>query len=206
MEADEKTSWECVATTFAFLAQVANSAPDEASAGELLDAVRAADGIVGSSGYGAMKRYADDCANAPLADVARELGVDWTMLFRGMSRQSGPKPPYAGAWLSFDGVGVEEMCAVNACYVEAGFGSGATAANRHDYFGVELEFVGRLAQRIAKGDVQAPAQLASFIDRHLLSWFDLFVEDARAKGTTAFWAGYLDLVSASLHEVRALVP
>lgn len=206
MEASEKDLWEGISATFAFLAQVANNAPNEASVRELLEAVRAADENEVADGYRTMKQYAHACADRELAEVTRELGVDWTTVFRGMNRQGGPKPPYAGAWLSSDGVGVEEMCAVNACYVEAGLGAGTTAANRHDYFGIELEFVGRLAQRIAGGDAAAADQLASFLDRYLLSWFGSFADDVEAKGTTSFWKGYSDLVEASLRDVRALLP
>lgn len=205
MEANDTGLWESVSATFSFLSQIANTAPDEASVRELLDAVRSADEGEDASGFVAMRRYADECAGRDLSDVARELGVDWTTLFRGMNRQSGPKPPYAGVWLSHDGVGVEEMCAVNACYVEAGLGAGSGTTNRHDYFGVELEFVGRLALRIAEGDADAASLLASFLDCFVLPWFGLFVKDACAKGTTAFWKGYLALVEASLQDVRGLL-
>lgn len=205
MKASEKYLWEGVSATFAFLAQVANNAPDEASVRELLEAVRAADENEGAYGYRTMKRYAHACVGRELAEVTRELGVDWTAIFRGMNRKSSLKPPYAGVWLSSDGVGVEEMCAVNACYTEAGLGAGATVANRHDYFGIELEFVGRLAQRIADGDAAAADQLALFLDRHLLSWFGSFANDVETKDAISFWKGYLDLIEASLQDVRALL-
>ena len=201
----EKALWRDVADTFAFLAQIVNTAPTEASVAELMDAVLVADVDDAAGGYGAMKRYAEDRAEEPITDVARELGVDWTLLFRGMSSQDGLKPPYAGAWLSSDGVGIEEMCAVNACYAQAGLGAGETTANRHDYLGVELEFAGRLAQRIAEGDPGASELLTSFVDRYLLSWFDSYAADAARLGRTSFWGGYLDLVGASLREVRALL-
>ena len=55
-------------------------------------------------------------------------------------------------WLAADGVGVEVMCQVNDCYSKAGLGAGEVTTNRHDYFGVELEFVSWFARRIAAGE------------------------------------------------------
>ena len=197
--------WEGVSTTFAFLAQTANTTPDEASITELLAAVRAVPDDGGTSGCEAMRQYADECANVPMSQVARELAVDWTLLFRGMNRQTGPKLPYAGAWLSSDGVGIAEMCAVNKHYVMAGFGTSGKVGNRHDYFGIELEFVGRMARRIAEGDERAADALASFLDSSVLLWFGAFVAQAAQKGKTAFWRGYLELVETSLADVRELL-
>lgn len=204
--AEELLMWEGAAETFAFLAQVANSAPSEESVSELMSAVRAVDDVDESGGYGAMRAYADECVGVSMGQVAQELAVDWTLLFRGMNRQSGPRPPYAGVWLSDDGVGIEEMCAVNAYYAKAGLGAGGASGNRHDYFGVELEFVSRMARRIAEGDERAPQLLASFLDECLLSWFDSFKSEAAEKGKTTFWKGYLDLVGASLVDARGFLP
>lgn len=203
---DEKDAWEEVASTFAFFAQVANVAPSEESTAMLLEAVRSFAAEEGMDDADAMRHYAQACAERPIEDVVRELAVDWTLLLRGMNQQVRPRPPYAGVWLAEDGIGIETMCAVNASYVEAGLGAGESSTNRHDYFGVQLEFVGLLAERIAEGDREAPLQLASFLDRYLLSWFDSFVAVAREKGKTAFWTGYLGMVASAMKSVRAALP
>lgn len=198
--------WGQIAATYAFLSQVANTAPSKESVADLMDAVHVASSDKDARGVGGMKRYVDERADVPLEQVVQELAVDWTLLFRGINRQTGPKPPYAGVWLSGDGVGVAEMCSVNRHYVEAGLGAGGTAGNRLDYFGIELEFVARMARRITEGDAQAPSLLAAFLDTSLLPWFGSFVQEAKEKGSTMFWKGYLELAEDSLDELRALLP
>lgn len=209
--------WGDVAETFAFLSHLANNVPTESSVPELMDAVRAAargasctDGeadveVAQPEGMTMMAAYACEHEGDRLEDLVRELAVDWTLVFRGMSPQNGPTPPYAGVWLGNDGVGVKEMFEVNRQYTAVGLGAGSMAHNRFDYLGIELEFVSHMARRVAEGDAEARSRIANFIDAYLLSWIDRFVAQVDEKAKTDFWKGYLRLVSSSLKETRELL-
>lgn len=194
-------SWGHIADTFAMLAEIVNSVPDATWVPSLVNVVNALD--ADAPGCGRMKGYLAEHSRDNLDDLVRDLAVDWTLAFRGMNPANGPRPPYAGAWLSDDGTGVELMMSINSCYVAEGLGSSGNHLNRFDYIGVELEFMAHLLHRFEEeGSDDLAARIVDFEDRYILSWFSQFQDQVEKRCRIEFWKGYLELLSAVLHDTR----
>ncbi len=200
---EESVSWADIAQTCYFLAACLNVVLDKTRVTELMESAQAA--ADADDRYDAMLRYLNERSSCPVDKVIEELVVDWTFLFRGIDQQGGPKPPYAGAWLAYDGVGVSTMLKINQYYLKAGLSVSDTGFNRLDYLGIQCEFIGHLATRIAEGDEESREVMASFMDEFIFTWLDAYVEKALSCGKTDFWKGYLELLTSSLKEIRSFM-
>ncbi|MDR1712657.1 MAG: molecular chaperone TorD family protein [Coriobacteriales bacterium] len=228
----DAAAWQDMATAMLSLAELLNNVPSEERALLLAQSMSIEDPSGSAApGYAAMRRFFLETSDLTASELTEQLAVDWTGAFRGVDRQRGPKPPYAGAWLAADGLGVQVMQEINQAYAEAGLGSTGEGLNRLDYLGVELEFIGHLAQRIASttcaadtsatsttcaaatcataacastaaANAAARQALAGFLDKYVLSWVGDYVAAARGCARTDFLRGFLDLLEALLREMR----
>ena len=198
-------SFGTASTLLISLARIIEEAP---TAQQVLAFAEAARGLGDDApGCKRMKGYFADAQGRADDRVFQELAVDWTLAFRGVNPSAGPRPPYAGAWLAADAVGVDVMMAVNTRYVEHGLGAGGGKLNRMDYLGVELEFVAILLQRCDDAETAdersaLEAEVAGFADAYILSWLSRYRADVEAKCTTEFWKGFLELLEAVVRDVR----
>lgn len=198
---DQAVSWSEISSTLSMLAQIVNVVPDETWVPSLVETIAA----LGDEAPGCtrMKAYLTEHSGDSLDDLVRDLAVNWTLVFRGMNPAHGPRPPYAGAWLSDDGTGVKLMLSVNSLYVEEGLGVSGSHLNRLDYIGVELEFMAHLVGRFAKeGTDELASRIVDFEDRFILSWLPRFRAQVEERCNIEFWKGYLELVVAVLEDVR----
>ncbi len=194
--------WGEVSETLAMLAQIINQVPDSSWVPSLVETVGLLD--EDAPGCARMKKYLDEHAGDSLEELVEDLAVDWTLAFRGMNPAHGPRPPYAGAWLSNDGTGVELMLAINSHYVEEGLGASGNHFNRYDYLGVELEFMAYLIKRYAdEGTEELACRIVDFENRFILSWLSRFQEQVEDRCRIEFWKGYLELVDAVLNDIRS---
>lgn len=182
----------------------------EAPTGQQVLAFAAVVGELGDEvpGCKRMKGHFAAVQDCPEEQVVQDLAVDWTLAFRGVNPGTGPCPPYAGAWLAADAVGVDVMMAINSRYVEKGLGVGGGKLNRMDYLGVELEFVAYLLEQCAavvasEQRCAMAAEAATFVDEYILSWLPRYRADVEAKCKTEFWKGYLELLEVALQDVSA---
>lgn len=187
--------------TLGMLAQMVNTVPDSDWVPSLATAVRALDPE--APGCARMQAFLDEHASDSTDELVRHLAVDWTLAFRGMNPAHGPRPPYAGAWLSDDGTGVDLMLAINTCYVEEGLGATGSHLNRFDYLGVELEFLAYLVEKAGseQSDGTEISRAADFKRRYIDSWFSQYCEQVEQRCKTEFWKGYLELVAAVLADL-----
>lgn len=202
---EDTVSLEAVSSTLLALARIIGNAPDE----QQIQAFAATIDTMGAHAPGCrrMGEYFAQHENQPMEQTAQELGVDWTLAFRGVNPGNGPLPPYAGAWLAQDGVGVNVMMQINSRYVEKGLGCGGGKLNRMDYLGVEVEFVSHLLRECAgAASAQQRAaiadEVAQFEDEFILSWLPRYRASVEAACKTEFWKGYLELLEAVLTDVR----
>ena len=203
---DASLSFEEASALVAALARIIGEAPT----GQQVLAFAASVGDMGDEvpGCKRMKDHFAAAQDCPEEQMVQDLAVDWTLAFRGVNPGAGPRPPYAGAWLAADAVGVDVMMAINTRYVEKGLGAGGGKLNRMDYLGVELEFVAYLLEQCATADAPEQrgalaAEAAAFIDEYVLSWLPRYRADVEAKCQTEFWKGYLELLEAVLQDVTA---
>lgn len=193
--------WTDVAATLNMLARMVGNVPDAAWTPSLVQAVSALDD--GAPGCTRMKTFLAEAGQDDLDALVQQLAVDWTLAFRGMSPDHGPRPPYAGAWLGNDGVGVQAMCSINGWYLEDGFAPVGGRSNRGDYLGVELDYVAAMLERYQENPTdERAARIVEFLDRYVLSWLGDYRGQVEERCKTSFWKGYLELVHGVLDDVR----
>lgn len=193
-----------LADTLQTLSRIISNVPDADWVPSLVETVQSLD--ASAPGCARMKGFLVQHGDDSLDSLVQCLAVDWTLAFRGMSPGRGPKPPYAGAWMSDDGTGVELMLAINSCYVAEGLGSSGNHLNRYDYLGVQLEFLAHLFRKAAAAEDAGAQEAAlesagSFRDRFILPWLASYRQQVEERCRTDFWKGYLELVEAVLDDI-----
>jgi putative dimethyl sulfoxide reductase chaperone len=129
-----------------------------------------------------------------LADLHRELHIEYTRLFVGPRKL--PAPPYESVYRSPDKLLMQdETFDVRAAYARSGFQVAKSHNVPDDSIGIELEFMCVLnktcidafnEQNYSKALMLASAQ-KEFCDNHLLKWIPEFCDDIAAKSTSQFW-------------------
>ncbi len=128
-----------------------------------------------------------------------EMKRDWTRLFRGVTPDYGPKPPYEQ--LHTASAGLDLLSVLAKIYVDNGYDGYEALGNRHDYLGVELDFLtalsGKRVEALGKNDEEEYDKytviLEEFIDGHIAPWFPSFYEGAMKEAETDFYKGVLEL-------------
>lgn len=134
-------------------------------------------------------------------EVEQVLAVDWTRLFRGVSPQYGPPPPFEGLYVQGGANSQEVLQSVSGFYRKNGFFPNPTFHNRPDYMGMELDFMGLLIEREADaldlGDRNEALghfrAVRSFLSEHLGVWCGDFCDRALPYARTGFYRGVLHL-------------
>lgn len=213
-DTDRPAEFEAVSDALMSLSRALGCPPDTKQVQSFSDMVDTLG--MDAPGCARMVAYFEQCEGRPMDETVQELGIDWTLAFRGVNPAEGPRPPYAGAWLAEDGVGVEVMMEVNSHYVARGLGHGSERLNRLDYLAAEVEFVARLIAECAQvgaaneaGAAGAAEQrqalaveIVEFEDEYLLSWLPRYRAAVEETCKTEFWKGYLELLEAFLRDIR----
>jgi TorA maturation chaperone TorD len=210
---DAATNAESMAQIYSMLASILNQKPEVSlienlrSAGSTglagltpLDKVQSQEDI--EQGIQKLACYIETTALQTLEDVQRELAVDWTLLFRGVSPAYGPQPPYEGMFLPEQGDHLEVMQAVSDTYRDMGVETINESFNRPDYLGIELAVMGFFAQEEAKaynnGATQDALNISTkakhFMIEHIGQWAPKFIEEADLHAKTEFYKGVLQLI------------
>jgi TorA maturation chaperone TorD len=178
---------------FSLLAAFYNVNPDS----ELLEAVNELedDGWDDPKLQNAVELMKSQTKTVTDEEAILELKRDWTKLFRGVSPDYGPKPPYEQLFSGGDIVEVAGALAKE--YADYGFG---VEGERHDYIGVELGFLVHLAAladvAYKKGDTEAfdafAEEFDNFLEDHPKRWFSKFKETSLPHASTDFYRGVLE--------------
>ena len=134
-------------------------------------------------------------------EIEQELAVDWTRLFRGVSPEYGPPPPFEGLYVKGGTDSHEVLETVLSCYKANGFSPDPAFQNRPDYIGMELDFLGLLSEREAEaleaGDMSKASEYLKtvrfFLTEHLGKWCGDFCDRAIVHAKTDFYRGALQL-------------
>jgi TorA maturation chaperone TorD len=122
-------------------------------------------------------------------------------LFRGVSPNYGPPPPFEGLYVKGGNNSHEVLETVLRCYRENGFSPDPAFQNRPDYVGMELDFLGLLSEREAEalenGDRSGSSEylktIRLFLLEHLGKWCGEFCDRAMVHAKTGFYRGALQL-------------
>ncbi len=160
-----------------------------------------------AAGAGRMLAFLAVTQDQPPETLAQTLGIDRTRLYRGVSPQYGPPPPYEAEWVSTqDKSGALQQIA--AIYHESGMMKAPEANERLDYIGIELAYIEQMAgeelRRWQSGESEQASQYyalqKSFTLEHLAKWVPAFVEKALEYAQTDFYRGHLFMLRGFIAE------
>jgi TorA maturation chaperone TorD len=133
--------------------------------------------------------------------LAEKLGVDRTRLYRGITPQYGPPPPYEMVW-SRTKPDVSLLTGLAEVYRKNGLAIAPDAKERLDYIGVEMDYMGELSIKEStaweSGDFDTAVDLLQaqqdFLSQHLGSWTPAFFDKALEYAETDFYKGHLRML------------
>ena len=127
-----------------------------------------------------------------------QLAVDYAAIYLNHSYRASP---CESVWLDEDGLSMQEaMFQVRAEYRRHGLSAADWRQCPDDHLVCQLEFIAALLRRA--GQVEQLAEVADFLDRHLLRWIGAFATRVCAHSETAFYAGLALLTSGYLDGLR----
>jgi len=158
-------------------------------------------------GLDKISRFIQAAVSQPDENVERSLAVDWTRLFRGVSPEYGPSPPYEALYIDEKAENSETIQAVYKYYKENGVNVGSASPNRADYLGIELDFLRHLSEReadaIDAGDADKAAThhetAKRFLSEHPGKWCGKFCDAAVNYAKTEFYLGVLLLTKGVIN-------
>lgn len=209
------------ANMFHFLASLYNQRPDKEfaialktfgteSVHEMVETEGVSEDV--SGGFSAISNYIDGIQGRSAEEIEEDLAVDWTRLFRGVQPEYGPKPPYESVYLSRGKEDQSQMARIlsglMAEYRSENVILQEGKANRPDYIGLELGFLGFLSDKEAEARErdknEEAAQYAErrdqFLRNHLGRWTVSFCEEAKKYAETDFYRGVIDITQGVMEE------
>jgi len=140
--------------------------------------------------------------------LSEALGVDRTRLYRGVSPNYGPPPPYEAVWKTTDASDTTVLQEPAATYRESGLVLSEDAHELLDYISVELDYMIQLIQRevmawsggIGKDACEAVERQNRFLMDHLSQWVPAFIAKAEEHAETDFYHGHLMMLRGFLSE------
>lgn len=130
-----------------------------------------------------------------------DIKHDWTKLFRGVSPDYGPKPPYEQLYTS--GGEIDTISAIADIYISNDYEGYELIGNRQDYLGVQLDFLAKLASKrteaIENSDDKMYEALTAvtetFINEHIAIWLPRFYREAAKQAESEFYKDVLKLTA-----------
>jgi TorA maturation chaperone TorD len=186
MDAEQRaTLASCRSRVYGILAAAYNRPPDRSLADRLarLDTSGRDCPAELREGIDLIEAFSRACRARPAREVATELAVEGTRLFRGVKPGYGPPPPYECVYAGPEGQPqMQATAAVARSYAEAGVGLPEGLGERPDYIGLELDFMRLLTEKEARawaeGKPDEAARIAeqerSFLEEHLARWVPRF--------------------------------
>ncbi|SEO67886.1 chaperone TorD involved in molybdoenzyme TorA maturation [Halogranum amylolyticum] len=165
-----------------FVVEVFWDVPDRAFVDRLLsDEVAVPDQRVNDAldeGFDALGEFVETNRGRDLDDVHEELEVEYTRVFVGPRPPVLPHESYYREDTDYLGQGLAD---VEASYAAAGWKPPEDYAEENDFVAVELAFLRWIIGRQATGAEEAFGYERVFLDEHLTTWVDDFVDDVLAE-------------------------
>ncbi|MEF8869587.1 MAG: molecular chaperone TorD family protein [Haloarculaceae archaeon] len=127
-------------------------------------------------GFRTLRRWREANRDRPVEAVRDDLDREYSDLFVGPRPPVLPHETYYREDTEFIGEGLAD---VEASYAAAGWSPPEDYPEESDFVAVELAFLRYLIERQRAGHEEAFGLERVFIDEHLESWIDAFVEDLR---------------------------
>ena len=143
-----------------------------------------------------LETFINSIKDIPEVEVAENLTVDFTRLFRGIKKEYGPPPPYESVWRGEGRVMGQWTEKVLKEYADSGIGIDLSD-ELPDYAGIELKFMALLCYKEAEAwrdndSVTALKFLGlekRFMDEHLKNWIPEYCHIMADEARTNFYKG-----------------
>lgn len=165
-----------------------------------------------NKGASLMASYLNETVNCSNRELANQLGMDRTRLYRGVSPTYGPVPPYEALWIDKNRDS-DLMPEIARIYQASGFVLKEDIQERLDYIGIQLSYMEQLAikeigAREAGNKEDVRAVLGSekaFIQDHLGKWTPGFVMSALEHVRTDFYRGHLLMLRGFMEQEKEVL-
>ena len=139
--------------------------------------------------------------DAPSARVLDELSADYAALYLNHTYQVSP---CESVWVDLEGLALQDATfQTRAWYRRFGLEVENWRVRSDDHLVAQLHFIGTLFHR--SGEEADLAEIARFMDEHLLRWLPRFASKAAQRCETQFYAGAALLTSAYCEDIRDLL-
>jgi len=164
-----------------------------------------------ATGATLMLNFLKETYNDKPAQLSEKLGIDRTRLFRGISPTLSPPPPYEMVW-SKEWQDVTLLQTLAGLYRENNLEISKDNIDRHDYLGLELDFLNTLAKReTAAWDAGKKEKAYSLYEQqnkffrdHLEQWVPDFINKALEFSKTDFYHGHLLMLCGFISEQKEI--
>lgn len=134
------------------------------------------------------------------ASDVEALTTEFTRLFRGISEESSPSPPYESLYVD-DQFYSDTTTEIRQGYRWAGVDVDGSQANElPDHLGIELQFLGELLEMDAQGrgpeDRDTEDAIRWMLDDHLREWLPVYRDRISEADPPDYYAGLIDLAFA----------
>ncbi len=149
-----------------------------------------------SDGLKILDMFINSIKDMPEPEVAENLAVDFTRLFRGIKKGYGPPPPYESVWRGEGKVMGEWAQKVLENYYASGIGMDMED-ELPDYIGIELKFMAILSyhekERYRGHNIQEVKRFVriqqEFMNEHIQQWIPEFCNRVAEEATSSFYKG-----------------
>jgi len=149
-----------------------------------------------NDGFKLLEMFINSIKGIQEVEVAENLTVDFTRLFRGIKKEYGPPPPYESVYRGEGMVMGQWTEKVLKKYADSGIGMDLSG-ELPDYVGIELKFMALLCYKEAealKNDdpINALKFLkleGRFMDEHLKNWIPEYCNIMADEARTSFYKG-----------------
>jgi TorA maturation chaperone TorD len=146
-------------------------------------------------------------------EMAKSLGLDRTQLYRGISPNIGPSPPYETLWTDNRVDCRDLLKKISRVYHNFGYTPAINTHERLDYIGIELDYFGHLIQKEVLHrealDVEAARNIMTlqdvFLRDHLNRWAPEFIRKALTFVRTDFYRGHLHMLNGFIEEEKEVL-
>jgi putative dimethyl sulfoxide reductase chaperone len=160
-----------------------------------------------AEGWNRMHKFLEESRCLPIEELTQAIGVDRTRLYRGVSANFGPPPPYEALWTGEGADEISILSGVMAVYRDAGLAPGPELNERVDYVGTELDYLRQMTYRETKawetGHVKEAKKILhkeKLFVKSMNEWFPRFLIKATEFAETEMYRGHMQMLKGFLAE------
>ncbi|MEW6375024.1 MAG: molecular chaperone TorD family protein [Thermodesulfobacteriota bacterium] len=153
-----------------------------------------------------MERFIKSSKGMPQEELAEDLAVDFTRLFRGIKPGYGPSPPYESIYKGEGRIVGESTLEVMKMYDQSNVAMTEECAGPPDYIGTELKFLAMLCYKESEAwRTNHPDHALEFLrteliflDKHVCRWVPKFCRLMKKEARSNFYKGIAGLTNGFL--------